>query len=156
MNGRFKQQYYLFVLICAIFFFCGCLFQWKRAQLPQTYIRGKAPLNRYSYTKEEPVFPAERYRKLLQGELFFGKPVTVERADTSVKPVFSSCLTLLGITQGENFKDGYAVVGLKSGNEEETAIVKQGTVIAGEVILKIMKNGVVVKNPTGTGTIFLR
>jgi hypothetical protein len=91
----------------------------------------------------------ERYSKLFQGELFFGK---LEPA----RSVFSSELMVLGVTQGVTSKDGYAVVRMASGSEEETMIVKEGMVIAGETILKIVEKGITVKNLTGVGTIYLQ
>jgi hypothetical protein len=153
MNLRFKQHYYHFILIFAMVFLGGSLIQWKRAQLPQTYIREKAAPNHYSFTGKEPVFPVERYSKLFQGELFFGKP---PEGSEPAKPVFSSELMVLGITQGVTSRDGYAVIRMTSGSEEETLIVKEGMVIAGETILKITEKGITVKNPTGVGTIDLQ
>jgi hypothetical protein len=149
MNLRFKQHYYHFILIFAMVFLGGSLIQWKRAQLPQTYIREKAAPNHYLFTGKEPIFPVERYSKLFQGELFFGK-------SEPARSVFSSELMVLGVTQGVTSKDGYAVVRMASGSEEETMIVKEGMVIAGETILKIVEKGITVKNLTGVGTIYLQ
>jgi hypothetical protein len=153
MNLHFKQHYYHFILIFAMVFFGGSIIQWKRAQLPQTYIREKAVPNHYLFTGKEPVFPVERYIQLFQGELFFGKPPEGSEPE---KPIFSSGLMVLGITQGITSKDGYAVVSMTSGSEEETLIVKEGMVIAGETILKITEKGIMIKNTTGVGTINLQ
>jgi hypothetical protein len=152
MNVRINQHYYHFLLIFAMVFFGGSLIHWKRARLPQVYIPEPAAPNRYSFSGKEPVFPVERYAKLFQGDLFFGKPPE----GAVVESVFASGLTVLGITQGVTSKDGYAVVRMQSGSDEDTMIVKEGMVVAGERILKITENGVMVKNPSGTGTINLR
>jgi hypothetical protein len=79
----------------------------------------------------------------MDGSLFWGiYPVVTPPV------VFHSSLTLWGTIKGST-----AIVSLDPSSNQDTKLVKVGEEIAGEKILKIEKDYIVVRNPTGEGRV---
>jgi len=104
-----------------------------------------APPNHYNFQKKESTYPFERYAPLSRGEMFFGKVVQPE----TEKMAFHTNLKILGMIEGQNPR---AVVGLKN-DPERTWIVKPGSVVEDEQIVKIGSGFIVVKNESGQGKV---
>ncbi len=127
-----------------LFFFAGAFLYYEALRYtPKT--PEPAPPNHYNYQKKESMYPMDRYALLSRGELFFGKTAIPEQE----RPAFHSNLKILGIIEGQNSR---AVVGLKN-DPERTWIVKPGSVIEGEKIVKIGKGFILVRNESGEGKV---
>jgi hypothetical protein len=152
MNERINQLFYLFLTI-AIGFLAWGLLELNKAGFYRPKLPISTAVNHYSFDRQELVFPLSRYQSLLSGDLFFGElpppppPPQVE---------FKTQLIVIGVTQGANTQDGYAVVGLKKTGDRETWIVNPGQIVGGEQIVSIHNGYIMVKNQTGVGKVPLR
>jgi hypothetical protein len=154
MDERINRGFYV-VLFGAMVFFSWGFLELSKALHYQPQAPSKAPLNRYTFTRRERLFPIERYQSLLNGDLFFGKLV-VPPPPSQPAVRFETQLTVIGITKGHNTTDGYAVVGLQSSGDRQTWIVTAGSVVGGERILKVGNGYIEVENKTGVGRMPLR
>jgi hypothetical protein len=152
MDERINRGFYVALLVAIVFFGWGFL-EWNKAYHYRPQAPPKTLPNRYTFTRRERLFPIERYQTLLNGDLFFGKLV-VPSSQSAVR--FQTQLIVIGITKGHNTTDAYAVVGLHSFGDRQTWIVKAGSLVDGERILKIGNGYLEVENETGVGRISLR
>lgn len=152
MTERIERCFFPFLMVAIAVLGWGLL-KLSQARLYQPAEPVKAARNSFNFSRKEPVFPLERYQALLSGDLFFG-PVPPEV--TPPPPVFTSELIVMGITKETNAKNGYAVIGLKSTGDSRTWIATTGMEIAGEKILQIKEDYLIVRNKTGTGKVLLR
>jgi hypothetical protein len=155
MTERINQFFYIFLTVAIAFFSWGLL-ELNKAALYQPKLPARTPLNHYLFDRKEIVFPQARYQALLSGELFFGKLPPPPPLPPQPKVEFKSQLIVIGVTKGNNAKDGYAVVGLKSSGDQETWIVNVGSVVGGERVLSIQDGFIQVRNQTGVGKVMLR
>jgi hypothetical protein len=84
--------------------------------------------------------------------MFFGKVPEPQ----PVKPEFHSKLILYGLTRGANPKENCAVVGLEGSGNKQTWLVKAGSKVEGEQVLRIADQYILVRNETGKGKVRLR
>lgn len=155
MNERLNQYFYLF-LTAAVFCLAWGLLELNKAAFYQPKLPVSASVNHYSFGRKETVFPLERYQSLLSGDLFFGKLPPAPEPPPPPKVEFITELVVIGVTKGNNAKDGYAVIGFKSTGDRETSIVRVGQIIGGERIVGIYDGYIMVRNQTGVGKVPLR
>jgi hypothetical protein len=152
MNERLNQYFYIFLAVAIAFLSWGLL-KLNKAAFYQPKLPASTAPGRYSFDRQETVFPLSRYQNLLSGELFFGK-LPPPPPQPVVK--FQSQLMVIGVTKGTNAQGGYAVVGLKSSGDQETWIVNAGQMVGGERVVSIHDGYIMVKNRTGVGKVPLR
>lgn len=138
---QFKKYWIYFVIIVIVIFGWG-FSSWLLARLYQPEEPVHVPLQSYKYPPREDSFPLSRYEPLMNGRLFFGGNIV------SSETGFSSKLVLWGVIKNE-----IAVVGLDPSSNQDTVIVKVGEYVAGEQIVGIGGNYIVVKNATGQGRV---
>lgn len=117
----------------------------------QPVIPTPAPLNKFDFQTSPKEYQLSRYQALLEGGLFFGKSQTV--ALPLIKSEFHSRLVVIGLVKG---KDGRAIVGLEGDLNQETWIVRPGSMVEDETIMAIGSNYIDIRNGSGTGKVFLR
>ncbi len=108
------------------------------------------PLNKYNFQAKPAGLELSRYQELLAGGLFFARP-PASPALPVPQVQFHSELIVYGIVKGDISR---AVVGRNG--DQETWIVKSGSVVGEETIAAIGANYVEVQNGSGTGKVFLR
>ena len=139
--NQFKK-YWIYAVLLAIIVFGWGLGSWLMARLYQPEEPVQAPLQSYKFSPKENSFPLSRYESLMDGHLFFGGAIVSSQVE------FSSKLVLWGVV-----KDETAVVGLDPTSNQDTKVVRVGGYYAGEQIIAIGSNYVVVRNATGEGRV---
>jgi hypothetical protein len=152
---RLNKFYYCLLVLSVLFASLG-FSRWLRAKAYTPPIPLQVVANRYSFEKPKPAFPLSRYTGLQTGELFFGPTPEPESAAGPVRPVFSSQLLLYGVSQGAKAGDSRALVGMTGEPANQTFLVKIGSVVNAETVLKIEKQSIWVRNATGEGRVGLR
>ncbi|HYH04044.1 MAG TPA: hypothetical protein VEC37_13155 [Bacillota bacterium] len=150
------NKLYWGILVIAVGFAGWGLNRWVQATAFMPSTPAQSIANRYSYQKPELTVPLSRYALLQKGEMFFGKAPEPTPALPAPKPEFRSKLLLYGVTKGSNPQSDRAIVGLATEPNGQTWLVKVGTVVAGEMVVKIETSGIWVKNETGKGKVGVR
>jgi hypothetical protein len=150
------DKFYYCLLVLSILFACWGFSRLMQAKAfsPQTPVPVAA--NHYSFPKPAAVFPLSRYTALQTGELFFGPDPEAASGADPARPVFSSHLLLYGLSKGAKASDNRALVGITDDPAKQTWLVKVGSVINAETVVKIEEHSIWVRNATGTGRVGLR
>jgi hypothetical protein len=147
---QLKKEQLAGLVVSSLIFAWGAQ-TWLVARLYQPDSPAMAPLERYVYKNKsanaiQPLSP-----ELLQGTLFFGAPPVIPVKEKPVMVIpFKSSLVVWGVTNGT------AVVGTDPNSNQQTWIVKPGETVAGERIIGLGSNYIIVKNGTGRGKVMMR
>jgi hypothetical protein len=152
------NKFYFGILIISIMFAVWGLARWLQAQAfaPETPVPDAA--GRYTFRHPQRQLPLSRYAPLQKGELFFGPQLELPSSGepVKVKVEFSSKLLLYGVTKGITSDADRAIVGLTGDVDKQTWLVKVGSVVDGETVVKLEEKGIWVKNGSGKGKVELK
>lgn len=144
------SMYWLGIFAVSGGIFIWGLISWIAARFYRPDIPLETPAGKYSYRLPE-TLRQNRTDSLPDDRLFFGGAAIQSSAPVETGgAAFRSSLILWGAIKGET-----AVVGLDPNSNADTRLVREGEVFAGEKIISIGSNYIVVKNQTGTGRVNL-
>ncbi|HEX7712851.1 MAG TPA: hypothetical protein VF531_02420 [Bacillota bacterium] len=142
-------KYWLGIFAVSGGIFVWGLTSWIVARFYQPSMPVQTQVGKYSYRLPETDHQG-RTDSLPGDRLFFGGAVSQNPVPAETGISFHSSLILWGTIAGET-----AVVGLDPNSNTATQLVRVGEVFAGEKIITIGSNYIVVKNQTGTGRVNL-
>lgn len=144
------SMYWLGIFAVSGAMFVWGLTSWISARFYRPNIPVQMQVGKYSYRLPETLRQG-RAVSLPGDRLFFGGTATQDLMPVKAGgTAFHSSLILWGAIKGET-----AVVGLDPNSNTATQLVRVGEVFAGEKIIAIGANYIVVRNQTGTGRVNL-
>lgn len=146
------KKYLIACFLCAGVFFGGGLLLWLQAHYYQPRLPQQDFPRRFAYRESGTRFSGARYQALQNGALFFGKPAATAAPSAGSPVIFQSRLVLWGITGGQESR---AVVGSDPQSNQQTEILKVGDEYAGETVVAIGPDYIVVRNQSGKGRVYL-
>ena len=137
------RQYWIIGFTIVIMIFGWGLKNWMDARGTEPELPTPLPPSTIKPVVPAQGHPLSRYAKLMDGSLFWGIYPAV-----TPPVVFHSSLTLWGTIKGVN-----AIVSLDPSSNAGTKVVMAGEEIAGEKILEIGKDYILVRNSSGEGKV---
>lgn len=149
-----KQSRLIWIITYSIttIIFGWAVFTWIGAVNYDPVTPERAPLNKFDFQVKATGSQLSRYQGLVEGGLFFEKPLAAPMAQI-LRSEFQSRLVVYGLVKG---KDSRAIVGLEGDPNQETWIVRPSSKVEEETIVGIGEDFIEVRNGSGVGKVFFK